>query len=96
MSDEFSFEPTQVERDIQFETVFKRIIPELKNHGGKIVAAQLMLILQLEGVLSENLGEKDIDLLESLKEKMLVDPKLCQELVDILKRLNFEIHMESI
>jgi hypothetical protein len=78
---------SQVERNIQFETVYKRLIPQLDNHGGKIIATQLMLILQLEGVIGATLSKKDIELLEKLKEKLLQDKKMCQEFVDIIEKL---------
>lgn len=87
MAMDYSDEPSQVERDIQFETVYQRILPKLENHGGKLVAAQLMLILQLEGAIGKTLKERDIELLESLKEKLLSDERMCNELVDIIEKL---------
>jgi len=78
------FPVSQIEKDIQFETVYKRVLPTLHNNGGKLIAAQLILSLQLEGQLGKQLKTKDISMLDSIKDQLLHDPALCKEAVTLI------------
>ena len=86
---EFNLElsPGQIERNIQFETVYKRILPGLNNHGGKLLAAQLMLTLKLEGRIGKNLSQRDIDMIESIKDNLLEDPTMCKQATALISQL---------
>ena len=64
------FEMTQVERNIQLEQVFKRMLPDVGDHIGKQVMAHLILVLKLEGIVGKNLTTEDIDRILSIAEEM--------------------------
>ena len=82
-----NYEPTQVERNIQLETVYKKMLPHLGDHGGKLVAAHIILILKLEGVIGETLTDDDMKMVEEIKEKLLGDPVLRKETLANIEKI---------
>ncbi|MFT5171826.1 MAG: hypothetical protein ACI9BD_001604 [Candidatus Marinamargulisbacteria bacterium] len=66
--------PTDVERQYQFQEIFKNILPYLGSHDGKIVLAQVMIALKLEGIIGKELGDQDYEMLKVVKDAVLAEP----------------------
>ena len=81
------FEMTQVERNIQLEQVFKRMLPDVGDHIGKQVMAHLILVLKLEGIVGKNLTTEDINLVKDLKDKLVANPTLRNDLLKTIKTI---------
>ena len=78
---------TQVEKDIQFETVYKLLLPHLNNNFSEYVAAHILLILKLEGVIGDKVGNKDIEMIEELKENIFHDKTLHANVLKTIKTI---------
>lgn len=78
------FEPTQIEKNIQFETLYKCMMPHLKNNYSELVAAHLLLILKLEGVIGESITDKDMEMIEDMKQKIFDDSDLSKEVLRVI------------
>ena len=79
------FPLTQVEKDIQFETIYKLMMPHLNNNFSEYVAAHILLILKLEGVIGDKIGNKDIKMIEDLKENIFKDKNLHSNILNTIK-----------
>ncbi|MBH38317.1 hypothetical protein CL658_04725 [bacterium] len=81
------FEPTQVEKNVQFETLFKCMMPHLNNNYSELVAAHLLLILKLEGVIGDTITKKDMEMIEDMKAKIFDDSDLSKEVLRLIKSI---------
>lgn len=88
--DEDLFALTQVEKDIQLETIYKCMLPKLGSDFSELVAAHILLILKMEGLIGETLSDTDIDMIEGIKEKIFTDKKLHQEFINVIKSIKEE------
>ena len=81
------FEPTQAEKNVQFETLFKCMMPHLNNNYSELVAAHLLLILKLEGVIGDTITKKDMEMIEDMKAKIFDDSDLSKEVLRLIKSI---------
>jgi len=81
------FEPTQAEKNIQFETLYKKLMPHLTNNYSELVAAHLLLILKLEGVVGEKITKKDMAMIEDMKAKLFEDKEFSKEVFRLIKSI---------
>ncbi len=81
------FDATQIEKNIQFETLYKCMMPHLNNNYSELVAAHLLLILKLEGVVGETITEKDMAMIEDMKTKIFDDSDLSKEVLRVIKSI---------
>ena len=81
------FQPTQAEKNIQFETLYKSMLQHLNNNYSELVAAHLLLILKLEGVIGDKITPKDMDMIEDMKEKISEDKELAKEVYRLIKAI---------
>ena len=82
---EITFDPTNVERSLQFESVFREVAPKIKSHAGRLIVTQILLVLRLEGVLGKNLSKKELAMVEDIKNKLVNDKPM---LAETLKNIN--------
>ncbi len=87
LEDDLVDQATQVERNIQLETVYKRMIPHIGDHSGKLLTAHIILILKLEGIIGKELNETDIEMVEGIKEKLINTKSLRNEAMDTIKKI---------
>ena len=80
-----SVEVSSVERHLQFEHIFKEVAPKVKSHAGRLIIAQIILVLRLEGIIGKKLSKQDLDFVESLKSKLVNNKEMLNE---TLKNIN--------
>lgn len=61
------------ESQLKFEEIFKDIGPSLVGQPAKIVMIQLMVTLKLQGILGEELTEKDIKMLKTIHDSIMLN-----------------------
>ena len=81
------FELSQTEKDIQLETIYKCMLPKLSNNFSELIAAHILLILKLEGVIGDTLKPSDVEMIEGIKEKIFKDKSMHKEFLKIVKSL---------
>jgi hypothetical protein len=69
------FLPSSPEKRVRFEEVMAAVLPQLGAHKGKLVAAQVMIALKIEGILDRDLNDKEIRMIQSIKDAVLADPE---------------------
>jgi hypothetical protein len=80
-----TFDPTDVERSLQFESVFKEVAPKIKSHAGQLIVTQILLVLRLEGIVGEKLSKSDLELVDDIKNKLVNNKDVLE---DTLKQIN--------
>ena len=55
-----------------------------KNNYSELVAAHLLLILKLEGVIGESITDKDMEMIEDMKQKIFDDSDLSKEVLRVI------------
>lgn len=70
-----------------FMGVLKNILPYLGSDEGKIVLAQVMITLKLEGILGKELTDRQKKMLNVLKESILEHPTKKTEALTIARKL---------
>lgn len=68
------FLPSSPEKRLKFEEVMAVVLPQLGAHKGKLIAAQVMIALKIEGILGSRIDDKDIKLIQTVKDAVLEDP----------------------
>ena len=82
---EVTFDPTNVERSLQFESIFKEVAPKIKTHAGRLIVTQILLVLRLEGVIGKKLSKKELTMVEDIKNKLVNNKEILSE---TLKNIN--------
>lgn len=75
----------QVEKNIQLETVYRKILPKLNGNYSELVSAHILLVLRLEGIVGKNITEDNYKMIEGIKSKLLKDNKMKAEMLQNIK-----------
>lgn len=81
------FEETQVEKNIQLEVIFKKVCASLGDHLGEEFLSHIILVLKLEGIIGKEMGKNDIKMVNEIKEKLINDKDMKEELLDTIKKI---------
>ena len=84
---EVVFDPTNIERSLQFESVFREVAPKIKSHAGRLIVTQILLVLRLEGVIGAKLSKKDLAMVEDIKNKLVNNKELLSETLDNINKI---------
>ena len=68
------FAPHDHEKEKKFKKVLKTILPYLGTNEVRIVIAEVIIILKLEGILGKKLTKKDTEILRTLKDSIMSEP----------------------
>lgn len=71
--------PGQVEKEKKFEEVFAAVLPHLGHSENKIILAQILITLKLEGILGKDINEKEEKMVNIIKDSVLSEPEKKQE-----------------
>lgn len=66
---------SQVERQVQFKSILKDMMPHLDGNIEKIVMAEIMISLKLEGVITEKITPDQSHMIRVIKESILTSPE---------------------
>mgnify|MGYP001300425470 FL=1 len=75
----------QVEKNIQLETVYKRILPKLNTNFSELISAHILLVLRLEGVVGKKISDNDYKMIEDIKAKLLKNKSMKSEMMQNIK-----------
>lgn len=75
----------QVEKNIQLETVYKRILPKLNTNFSELISAHILLVLRLEGVVGKKISDNDYKMIEDIKSKLLKNKSMKSEMMQNIK-----------
>ena len=59
----------------QFIHILERILPHITHDEEKVISAQVILALRLEGVIGKDLSEADNLMIDVIKESIMVNPE---------------------
>lgn len=86
-SSDLGFLPTKVARQHKFEEVLKHLLPHLGSDESKIILAEILIALKLEGVLGKTLTEKDTKMVKVLNEAIHQEPSKKKQALKFAYRL---------
>ncbi len=71
----------------QFEEILKSILPYLGSDEVKIVLAQVMVALKLEGILGIGMSYSDLKMVNVIKDSILMEPDKRQHALQLAQKL---------
>ena len=84
---EVSFDPSNVERSLQFESIFREVAPKIKTHAGRLIVTQILLVLRLEGVIGSKLSKKELEMVEDIKNKLVNNKEVLSETLNNINKI---------
>jgi len=81
------FETASIEKQLKFKEVLKTILPYLGTSEGKIVLAEVMIVLKLEGIIGQSLSNRDTNMLKTLHESIMISPAKKQDALRFARKL---------
>ena len=84
---EVTFDPTNVERSLQFESIFREVAPKIKSHAGRLIVTQILLVLRLEGVIGSKLSKKELAMVEDIKNKLVNNKEVLSETLNNINKI---------
>ena len=75
------------DNEYKFRGVLRRLLPYLGSNDGKIVLAQVMIILKLEGILGKSYSDHDKKMVKSIHESIMNEPKKKSEALSYARKL---------
>jgi hypothetical protein len=85
--DEFEFAPTDVERQHQFQEILKSVMPKLGTDENKIILAEVLIALKLEGIIGNGMTEKDGKMVRVLHEAIIQTPEKRKKALRLAYRM---------
>ena len=80
-------ETAQLSRHTRFVSILQQILPQIGKESEKIIHAQVMLALKLEGLIGKDLTQSDEQLIEVIKESILESEQKTEEALLMAKRV---------
>ena len=74
-----------MKKNIQLETVYKRILPKLNTNFSELISAHILLVLRLEGVVGKKISDNDYKMIEDIKAKLLKNKSMKSEMMQNIK-----------
>ncbi|MGE4169251.1 MAG: hypothetical protein AB7F28_00840 [Candidatus Margulisiibacteriota bacterium] len=75
------------EKQSKFEAVLKSILPHLGTHEGRIILAEVMIALKLEGIIGKQLSEHDAKMVGVINQSIVGTPYRKLEALRLAQRL---------
>jgi len=85
--DEFEFAPSDVERQQKFQEILKLVMPRLGTNENKIILAEVLIALKLEGIIGDTLSERDGKVVKVLHEAIIQAPEKRKKALRMAYRL---------
>ena len=60
-----------IQTNEKFISVLEKILPHIGNNDEKIISAQIMLALKLEGVIGQDMTERDSQMVQIIKDSIM-------------------------
>jgi len=74
----FLFASDDIEKQIKFANAMKEILPRLPIHSDKVILAQVLIALMIEGIVQDP-GDKEKKIVTTIKNAILKDPVKRQQ-----------------
>jgi len=78
---------TAEQRHEKFVSILKRVLPQLGQNTEKIIQAQVMLTLKIEGLIGKELSEDDMSLVQLIKDSILESEDKTQDALSVAQRI---------
>jgi hypothetical protein len=79
--------PLPVKKPKKFIGVLKNILPYLGSDENKIILAQVIIALKIEGILSSQISNKDIQMISVLKDSIMYEDSKKQQALGFAQKL---------
>ena len=86
LKEEFSLAPTG-EGEKKFNSILKNVLPYLGSNEGKIILAEVLIALKIEGIIGNRLSLRDTKMVKAIKESIMVLPERKNEALQYAKKI---------
>jgi hypothetical protein len=83
----FFLAPIKEEKHLQYIDLLKNVLPYISSDEGKIVLAQVMIALKVEGIIGRDLSQKQRKMVNIISNAILTQPTKKQAALRFAKRL---------
>ncbi len=84
---DFFLTPVKESQHLQYIELLKNVLPYIISDEGKIVLAQVMIALKVEGIIGRDLSVKQRKMVNIISEAILTQPNKKQAALRFAKRL---------
>ena len=81
------FAPVKKKQHGAYISILKNILPYLGSDEGKIILAEVMIALKVEGIIGKELTTKDNKMVHIIKDSILQEPQKKKDALRFAKRL---------
>lgn len=71
----------------KFERVMQAIVPHMTNHPPKVILAQVLIALRVEGIIGAEPTDEDIKKITVIRDAILANPQKKQEALQQVQQL---------
>lgn len=86
-AEDFFLTPVKESQHLQYIELLKNVLPYIISDEGKIVLAQVMIALKVEGIIGRDLSVKQRKMVNIISEAILTQPNKKQAALRFAKRL---------
>jgi len=87
LDEEFYFSPSEVELRHKFQETLRNMLPQLGTDENKIILAEVMIALKLEGLIGKELSSRDTKMVKVIKEAIMETPDKKRQALRFAYRL---------
>ncbi len=87
LDDRFALVPRTIEKRYKYITILKNILPFIGSNEGRIVLAEVMVALKLEGIIGKRLSDPQSKMVAVIRDSILTAPEKRREALQLAQRL---------
>tara|TARA_A100001015_G_C14423424_1_gene493779 strand:- start:29 stop:343 length:315 start_codon:yes stop_codon:yes gene_type:complete len=76
-----------IDNQLKYEKILKNVLPYLGSNEGKIILAQVLIALKVEGTIKSQLTKRDTKMIKTIKESIIKTPKRKESALQQAKKL---------
>lgn len=85
--EDFGLIPKETDKHHKYLGLLKNILPYLGSDEGKIVLAEVMIALKLEGVIGKKISNRETKMVNVIKDAILTEPEKREQAIKFAKNL---------
>ena len=78
---------TTLAHQIRYEKILKNVLPYLGSNEGKIILAQILIALKVEGIVKSHLTKRETKMVKVIKDTIMQVPQKKQNALKYAKKL---------
>jgi len=79
--------PRDSESREMYEKILQTVLPMMGSNEGKVIIAEVLVALKLEGVIGDEIDDREVDMVKIIKDAIIDSPEQKQEALTYAQKL---------